>query len=223
MILLLKRILPKCVCIMLLNNPIYHNLMKAVYHVWGRPIRAAETAKAYSRRVKEGFFHNYCFGEGLDIGYGGDLLSDNCMGWDFENGDAQYLKGLDDSQFDFVYSSHTLEHMQEPDVALKNWWRVLKPGGFLILYLPHRDLYEKKNTLPSRWNYDHKHFFLLDRDEQPDTIGLLPLIERILDNYEIVYAKECSEGHTITAPDIHSNGEYSLEAVIKKTDFRNRE
>jgi len=92
----------------------------------------------------------------------------------------------------------------------------LKKNGYLILYLPHRDLYEKKQTLPSRFNEDHKHFFLLENDEEPDTIGVLSLLARTLDNYEIIYAKECSEGHTIFDSVLHSNGEYSIEVVIKK-------
>lgn len=191
-------------------------LMAFKYRLWGRPKTQAETSKARQRRLREGFFEKYCGGKGLDIGYGGDLITPNSVGWDCEHGNAQYLKGLADSTYDFVYSSHTLEHMTEVDIALKNWWRVLKRGGYLILYLPHRDLYEKKTSLPSFWNADHKHFFLLHRDEGPDTIGLIPALPRSLSDYEIVYAKECSEGHTITAPEIHSDGEYSIEIVIRK-------
>ncbi len=55
--------------------------------------------------------------------------------------------------------------MIDPKVALKNWWRVLKPGGYLIIYLPHRDLYEKKKNLPSRFNTNHTHFFLIDEED----------------------------------------------------------
>jgi hypothetical protein len=33
---------------------------------------------------------------------------------------------------------------------------------------------------------------------------------------EIIYANECNEGHTITDPLIHSDGEYSIEVVVKK-------
>jgi SAM-dependent methyltransferase len=212
----LKRIIPRSAIVMLIQNPLYYAIMKSTYLVFGRPKRLAETAKAYSRRMREGFFESFCNGNGLDVGYGGDLLADNCQGWDFEHGDAQFLKEIDILHYDFVYSSHTLEHMLKPDVALKNWWRVVKPGGYLILYVPDRELYEKKKSLPSRWNYDHKHFFLLDRDEPPDTIGLLPLIERSLVRYEIVYAKECNEGHTVTNLDLHSDGEYSLEIVLRK-------
>lgn len=210
----LKRITPKPVWDLM--KTIYFGVKRIQYRALGRPTRKAETTKARGRRVRQGFFEKYCQGRGLDIGYGGDLLSENCTGWDFEHGDAQYLRGLGDSEFDFVYSSHTLEHMVDPAIALRNWWRVLKQGGSLILYIPHRDLYEKKKNLPSRWNEDHKHFFLVDRDEGPDTIGIVPLIERTLSGFEILYAKECSEGHTITDPDKHSDGEYSIEVVLRK-------
>ncbi len=191
-------------------------LLTFKYRFIGRPFVPGETTKAHFRRVKEGFFEKYCKGEGLDIGFGGDLITKDTDGYDFENGNAQYLKGIEDNSYNFVYSSHTIEHLPNPAEGVKNWFRVVKPGGYMILYLPHRELYEKKKTLPSRFNHDHRHFFLIDRDEAPDTIGIIPLIERSLNNFEIIYIKECSEGHTITDPEIHSNGEFSIEVVVRK-------
>ena len=78
-------------------------------------------------------------------------------------------------------------------------------------------LYEKKKTLPSKFSLDHKYFFTVDEDDPPHTLGLIPLIEKCLSNYKIIYAKVCNEGCTITDPNIHSNGEYSIEVVIKKS------
>lgn len=175
-----------------------------------------ETSKARPRREREQFFVKYCQGRGLDVGHGGDLLLAGCEGFDIEDGEAERLEGLADASFDFVYSSHTLEHMNDVAVSLASWWRVVKPGGHLILYLPERDLYEKRTRLPSRFNPDHKHFFLLDRDDPPDTLGVLPLVARTLTRPEIVYAKVCSDGHTITDPKRHSDGEYSIEVVLRK-------
>jgi len=192
------------------------NLLVFKYRFIGRPFVPGETTKAHSRRVREGFFDNYCIGEGLDIGFGSDLIIKDAKGYDFEHGNAQYLKGVKDDLFDFVYSSHTIEHLSDPAEGVKNWFRVVKPGGYMILYLPHRELYEKKKTLPSRFNLDHRHFFLIDRDEAPDTIGIVPLIERNLNDFEIIYAKECSEGFTITDPLVHSDGEFSIEVVVRK-------
>jgi len=195
---------------------IYYNLNKARYKFFQRPLLQKETSKAKNRREKEGFFELYCNGEGVDIGYGGDLLSLNCLGWDIEDGDAQYLDSIPSEEFNFLYSSHLLEHLDDVNVAIKNWWRVIKKNGYMILYLPERDLYEKKMILPSRFSLDHKHFFKLENDEKPNTIGIMNLLERNLKNYEIIYSKICKEGFTITDPYRHSNGEYSIEIIVKK-------
>jgi SAM-dependent methyltransferase len=186
------------------------------YRAYGRPTNPGETAKARERRLREGFFDRYCAGRGLDIGYGGDLLCDNCVGWDIEHGDAQFLAKAKDDSFDFVYSSHTLEHVADESVALRNWYRAVKPGGYLILFLPDRELYEKKITLPSRWNPDHKRFFLIDRYEAPDTVGLLPLISRSIPEASVISARRCDAGHTIEDPRVHSDGEYSIEVIVRK-------
>ncbi len=221
MVLFLKKITP--VWLWNLLRAIFHailcqlqNLKMWRFRVFGRPYRWLESSKARPRREREGFFEKYCQGKGLDIGYGGDPIVKGARGWDMEHGDAQHLAGLDETQFDFVYSSHTIEDMPDCELALRNWWAPLKPGGFLILYLPHRDLYEKSTRLPSKWNRAHQHFFLIDADEEPDTLGLLPLLQRAVPDGEIIYARICDEGHTITDPTIHSDGEYSIEAVIRK-------
>lgn len=191
-------------------------LRRLSYRIFGFVKYKGESHKARHRRLSEGFFEEFCSGNGLDIGFGGDPVSFNAEGWDFCHGDAQFLLGVPDHKYDFVYSSHCLEHMGNPFVALRNWWRVVKPGGYLIVYLPHRDLYEKRNQLPSRWNSDHKWFFLPEEDELPDTLGLRNVIARSITGYELIYLKVCDEGHTITDPSSHSNGEYSIEAVVKK-------
>jgi SAM-dependent methyltransferase len=186
------------------------------YRNFGRTYCPAETSKAHARREKEGFFDLYCKGKGLDVGFGGDPIIKNVEGFDFEHGDAQFLNGVKDYCYDFVYSSHTIEHLPDPYAAIKNWFRVVKPGGYLILYIPHRDLYEKKKTLPSVFNPTHLHFFLPDRDEEPDTIGILPLIERSIENYQLIYLKVCDAGLNIKDSLTHSEGEYSVEVVLKK-------
>jgi len=191
-------------------------LKNKYFLLFGRPTTQLEAFKARPRREKEGFFEKYCQGKGLDVGYGGDLLSPNCRGYDMEHGDANYLDNIGDASYDFVHTSHVIEHMRDVNAALKNWWRVLKPGGFLIIHAPHRDLYEKKNELPSNWNPDHQNFFMPFHDEAPHTLGIKPLIEKNLTNFEIVYIKECSEGNTIKDPNQHSNGEYSIETVVRK-------
>jgi SAM-dependent methyltransferase len=48
------------------------------------------------------------------------------------------LESIADGRYDFVLSSHNLEHMANPIKALNNWKRVLKPRGFLLLVLPDK-------------------------------------------------------------------------------------
>lgn len=205
-----------------LSFPVKDRIRKVRYILFGhipflgRKRRYGETHKAHNRRLRESYFDKYCQGRGLDIGYGGDPVVTNVRGWDFEHGDAQLLRGLDDNSFDFVYSSHLLEHVPDVELALTNWWRVLKPGGYLLLLLPHRDLYEKKTTLPSRFNEDHLHFFLPDNDDGPDTIGVQPLITNLFPEAEIIYCKVCDEGYVNPGDAYPSQGEFSIEIVVRK-------
>jgi ubiquinone/menaquinone biosynthesis C-methylase UbiE len=177
-----------------------------------------ETTKAFVRRQKEDFFEKYFKGFGLDIGYGGMKVIKNCRGVDFEDTDVQYMEGFKNSSYDFIYSSHTLEHMNDVEVAISNWKRLIKKGGFLILYIPDRDLYEKKLDLPSQWNSDHKHFFTMydQKDQSNSTIPIIPFISEKFNDLELIYEKKCKEGWKETAQNIHPTGEYSIELVYKK-------
>lgn len=53
------------------------------------------------------------------------------------------LVSVKDSTYDFVLSSHNLEHFANPVKALKEWKRVIRPSGALILVLPdHRKTFD---------------------------------------------------------------------------------
>lgn len=49
------------------------------------------------------------------------------------------LSFLGNKQYDFVLSSHTIEHIANPLKALVEWKGKLKLGGALIVICPHRD------------------------------------------------------------------------------------
>jgi SAM-dependent methyltransferase len=184
-----------------------------------------ETRKALSRRIREGFFTKYCHGKGIDIGCGTDPLLDTVDCWDLSlnpNHDGQYMNGVPDGKYDFVYSSHCLEDLKDPIEGIKNWWRILKRGGYLLLYLPHRDLFEHRKVLPSMGNKNHHWYFVIDKDEPPVTLGLVPFIVYNLTDYDIVYVKKCDEGYNYKIVEnngftsVIANGEFSIEAVIRK-------
>jgi SAM-dependent methyltransferase len=43
-----------------------------------------------------------------------------------------------DNTFDAIYSMGTIEHFHESDAAVREMWRVLKPGGRAIVGVPNR-------------------------------------------------------------------------------------
>jgi SAM-dependent methyltransferase len=122
-----------------------------------------ESSKLFRWRVEQGHFSTYLCGRGIDIGAGPDPLKipvGTVRQWDVSDGDAQYLHGVEDQHYDFVYSSHCLEHLHDVPTALGNWARVLRPSGFLYVIIPDYQFYEKL-TWPSRFNRDHKQSFSL--------------------------------------------------------------
>lgn len=147
-----------------------------------------ETAKSTLRRLHDSrFFNQYFIGHGIDIGAGSDGLGEykkffpsikSIKEWDVEQGDAQYMYTESDHHYDFVHSSHCLEHMKDPYVALKNWIRICKPGGHLILVVPDEDLYEQ-GYWPSQFNSDHKFTFTINKFKSwsPVSINVFNLLE----------------------------------------------
>jgi SAM-dependent methyltransferase len=53
--------------------------------------------------------------------------------------EATALVDIPSATYDFVLSSHTLEHTANPILALHEWLRVLTNDGVIILVLPHKD------------------------------------------------------------------------------------
>jgi len=88
---------------------------------------------------------------------------------------------------------------------------VLKIGGHLVIAVPHRDLYERKPTLPSRFNTDHKRFYtpglLLKEIEEALPVG----------GYRIRSLRDIDEGFDYTIPpERHAAGCYEIELVLQK-------
>jgi SAM-dependent methyltransferase len=180
-----------------------------------------ETAKSYPRRIREGWFDKYAPDNksGLDIGCNKDPINSTFRRWDliFGDGDATFLDGIPDEKFCTVYSSHVLEHLDFPIFGIQNWYRVLKPGGHLIILVPHRDLYECRKELPSRWNGSHRTFWLPDRQEAPCTMSLRDTVLQAISGVNIVSFRVLDEDY-FREGDNHPAGEYSIECIIKKDD-----
>lgn len=79
----------------------------------------------------------FCQGRGLDVGAGRWPLSGAIPVELRDGGDAMELPA---GPFDFVFSSHCLEHLANPIAALEHWKTRLRAGGVLFLYLPHPEM-----------------------------------------------------------------------------------
>lgn len=120
-------------------------------------------------------------GRGLDIGAGSDPITPDAKVFDKSDGDANYIDLYIKEKFDWVFSSHCLEHMLDPHDALRRWWGLLKPGGYLILIIPDEDLYEQ-GYWPSLFNEDHKHTFTMNRNSwSPVSVRIEDLIRKLHD------------------------------------------
>jgi len=53
--------------------------------------------------------------------------------------EASCLQDFEDSSYDFILSSHCIEHLANPLQGLAEWIRVLKENGLLVLVVPHKD------------------------------------------------------------------------------------
>lgn len=64
---------------------------------------------------------------------------------------------FEDGKFDTIIARHLFEHLIDPIKVLKDWRRVLKPGGKIILAVPNQQL---RHTIPL--NYQHVHAYTPD-------------------------------------------------------------
>ena len=96
----------------------------------------------------------FCKGEGLDIG--------GTFKWNFPGAriinignDDKWAAGcLPDEKYDYIISSHCLEHVERPPEILEYWQTRLKKSGVLFLYLPHPDMEYWAINCPK-----HRHYF----------------------------------------------------------------
>jgi FkbM family methyltransferase len=177
-----------------------------------------ESRKSYGLKIANGFFERYLSGSAiLEIGYKGYIddivpIVPQAIGidLDYPGYDSTTLPFPDGSQ-DAIYTSHCLEHISDYKQALRDWFRVLKTGGYLIIIVPHQFLFERRRKLPSLANSDHKRFY---------TPGsLLREIEEVLEpnSYRVRHLIDNDIGfdYSILQPR-SAVGCYEIELVLEK-------
>ena len=141
--------------------------------------------------------------------------------WDIEDGDAQRLDGVGDASYDFVHSSHCLEHLEDPREGLRNWLRVVRPGGHLVVVVPDEDLYEQ-GVFPSTFNRDHKWTFTIykPRSWSARSVNLLDVVRDLGAAVELVCMELLSATYRYELPRYDQTltpvGECGIEFVLRK-------
>ena len=167
------------------------------------PVWQSETSKCRARLAP------YCTSYGLDLGPGGDPITPHAIRVNLPQpyshvgslpvqlgGDAGNLYWFRDGVLDFVYSSHLLEDYQDTEAVLREWLRVLKPGGKIVLFCPDEQVYRKHcdaTGQPYNQHHVHSEFSLdfvkriLDRIGETEVLYEMPLID--IYSWELVCRK----------------------------------
>lgn len=117
----------------------------------------------------------YCQGVGVDVGSQGSPVVPWAINFDLPgeefhkynsnqppkgpiqlHGHADKLP-FDHNSLDFVYSSHLIEDFQDWWPLLREWVRVLKPGGNLVILVPDKKLWDAAIAAGQPPNCAHKH------------------------------------------------------------------
>lgn len=120
-----------------------------------------------------------------------------------------------DNSFDRVIASHVLEHIYHPHLALKEWIRVLKPGGTLSILIPtdpgmawrfSRHLGPRRNAVAQGIAYD----YIMAREHVNSCNNLIAILRH--------YFQHASERWWPTPlPSIDINLFFSFNAVLDKS------
>ena len=176
------------------------------------------------------FATRYFVGHGIDVGGGYDSLAlfvelfpliRNVVIYDSPQGDAQKLANVDNESFDFLFSSHCLEHVYDATEALSNWIRVVRRGGHLVISIPDEDLYEQ-GVWPSTFNSDHKLTFTICKKSSwsPVSVNLFDLIAKFCDRVMPLSVAIIDHAYRYRLPRFDQTGtplsECAIEFILKK-------
>lgn len=104
------------------------------------------------------YLERYCNGCGLEVGSGGDAIVSHAITMDLPDdkryanictmpinlkGDCRDLYWFRNDVLDWLSNSHTLEDFPNTVEVMKEWTRVIKPNGYLVLNLPHEMKYRE--------------------------------------------------------------------------------
>ncbi len=190
-----------------------------------------ELTKAMSRRFHDVRYATRWFsGDAIDIGAGDDPLTNlrpffpllkkiDCC--DKDDGDAMLMDWISDESYDTVHASNCLEHLMDPFLALKNWLRICRRGGHVVVTIPDEDLYEQ-GVFPSTFNSDHKWTFTIGKSKSwsSRSVNVIQLLGQVVDQARILKIELLDLGYIYGMPRMDQSrgllAESSIEFVLEK-------
>lgn len=194
-----------------------------------------ETSKSVIRRLHNARFVNTYFqGDGIDIGAGKDSLSrylrqfpliKSLRSWDLPDGDAVHMNSVDNEKYDFVHSSHCLEHLSNPKLAFSNWLRICKMGGYLIITVPDEDLYEQ-GYYPSIFTREHLTSWTISKESSwsPTSINVFDFLNNFRPTIEILKVELINSVYMYDKEpydqSLYEMSECAIEIVVRKRTLK---
>ncbi len=157
----------------------------------------------------------YCEGNGLDLGSAGDPIVPTAIQVDLPDpygpllstkypvqirGSANNLIWFQNGCMDYVFSSHLIEdfNAQQQEVVIKEWTRVLKPGGYLVLLAPEKHRWQAALDRGQPPNCAHQH--------EPE-VGEFTRLLKKMGGFKILEDRVCDKDNEL---------EYSMMFVAQK-------
>jgi len=89
--------------------------------------------------------------------------------------DAVDISNVADETYDFCFSSHSLEHIANPLKAVREWLRIVKKGGSIIIVVPEKSVCFDHNREYSKFGTLFTQYY---RNVGEDDLSTLPDILR---------------------------------------------
>lgn len=142
-------------------------------------------------------------GHGIDFGGAAGPITKEAITVDFSDQDIFQRKvnypGLESIDFkvDYIFTSHTLEHIPDLDPILTQMKKILKKDGTLIIHLPAYTCkrWRPENHSNKKYN-DHVWNFHLSNDTEVDKLDLnrtLAADTKVAEYFNVTEAKYCGD------------------------------
>jgi SAM-dependent methyltransferase len=108
-----------------------------------------------------------------------------------DKGDS--LHDLEDNAYDYIFSSHTLEHLGDLEGTLEAFRRKVKPGGSVILNLPAYTCTRWRADKPGLFGHNYTFCLEADKENAEGCKSLIAIDTLASDYFKIKIAEMCGD------------------------------